>query len=468
MTADSPAPPVSLRQRLAWWMIPALATILTITAIWSYRSAMSAVNHAYDRSLTTAIKGIAENTHATQGRVIVDIPYSVMDLFDEEVQERIFYAVIGADGTPLTGYEDLTPPRTLRISTEPTMIDSRYRDHDIRLAIMHKRLYDPELIGGDTVTIVFAETIEARTHLALQLFLGGLRWQILLIVSCGILIVFALSRTFRPLLALCETIRRRDAEDLTPVPERGVPSEVLPLIGAINVHIARLGKMLEARRRFLADAAHQIRTPLAVLGTQAEYGERQSDPQEMRQTFAGMQRSIRGTKHMANQMLTLARAEQVNGLIQTRLRLDFVELARDVAGDFAVLALDKHIDLAFEAPESPLWIDGNAVMLREMVSNLADNALRYTPDGGHVTISVTRDSACVCLSISDDGPGIPPAERENVFKRFYRILGSGDSEGSGLGLAIVREICHAHQGTISLGDGPSGHGLTVEIRLKAD
>ena len=135
---------------------------------------------------------------------------------------------------------------------------------------------------------------------------------------------------------------------------------------------------------------------------------------------------------MANQMLTLARAEQVNGLIQTRLRLDFVELARDVAGDFAVLALDKHIDLAFEAPESPLWIDGNAVMLREMVSNLADNALRYTPDGGHVTISVTRDSACVCLSISDDGPGIPPAERENVFKRFYRILGSGDSEGSAM------------------------------------
>ena len=118
-------------------MIPALATILTITAIWSYRSAMSAVNHAYDRSLTTAIKGIAENTHATQGRVIVDIPYSVMDLFDEEVQERIFYAVIGADGKPLTGYEDLTPPKALRISTEPTMIDSRYRDHDIRLAIMH-------------------------------------------------------------------------------------------------------------------------------------------------------------------------------------------------------------------------------------------------------------------------------------------------------------------------------------------
>lgn len=458
--------PVSLRQRLAWWMIPALAVILTVTAVWSYKSATSAVNHAYDRSLTTAIKGIAENTHATEGRVVVDIPYSAMDLFDEEVQERIFYAIIGADGKPLTGYEDLLPPPTLRIGSEPAMTDSRYHDHDVRLGAMSKRLFDPELAGGDTVTIVFAETIEARTHLALQLFLGALRWQILLIISCGVLIVFALSRTFRPLLALCETIRQRHAEDLTPVPERNVPSEVLPLIAAINVHIARLGQMLEARRRFLADAAHQIRTPLAVLGAQAEYGERQSDPLEMRQTFRSMVGSIRGTKHMANQMLTLARAEQVNGLIHTRSRLDLVDLVREITGDFALIALDKRIDLAFDAAEPHLDFEGSPVMLREMVSNLVDNALRYTPVDGHVTVSVLRHEESLVLRVSDDGPGIPVAERDQVFKRFYRVLGSGHSDGSGLGLSIVREICLAHDGTIQLDDGPSGRGLCVEIHLK--
>ena len=225
--------------------------------------------------------------------------------------------------------------------------------------------------------------------------------------------------------------------------------------------------MLEARRRFLADAAHQIRTPLAVLGTQAEYGERQNDPQEMRQTFASMLGSIRGTKHMANQMLTLARAEQVNGLLQSRDRLDFVELVRDVAGDFAVLALDKGIDLAFEVQEPLIFIDGNAIMLREMVSNLIDNALRYTPAKGHVTLSIRRDQENVHLCVTDDGPGIPIEERDKVFQRFYRILGNGNSEGSGLGLSIVREICQAHQGTISIADGTSGQGLTIEIVLKA-
>ena len=466
--SDAPKKAVSLRQQLAWWLIPSLIVILTITAAWSYKNAVSAVNHAYDRSLTTAIKGIAENTHATQGRVVADIPYSAMDLINDEVQERIYYAIIGANGETLTGYEDLKPPPLLRPGGEPTMVDTRFREHDVRMGVMNKRLYDPELVNGDTVTIVFAETIEARTHLALQLFLGSLRWQLLLLLSSGILIVFALSRTFRPLLALCEAIFLRDAEDLTPVPEKDVPSEVLPLISAINVHIARLGKMLEARRRFLADAAHQIRTPLAVLGTQAEYGERQHDPEEMRQTFASMQRSIRTTKHMANQMLTLARAEQVNGLIQARAPVDFVELARDVAGDFAILALEKRIDLAFEAPDASTTINGNTVMLREMIANLVDNALRYTPEGGHVTLSLQRAPGVVRLRVLDDGPGIPPEERENVLKRFYRILGSGDTQGSGLGLSIVSEICHAHQGTISLDSGPGGQGLAVEISLKAD
>ena len=466
MGAESAAS--SLRQRLAWWLIPSLVSILLITAFWSYRNAIDAANHAYDRSLTTAIKGVAENVHATEGRVSVDIPYSAMDLFDENVQERIYYAVLGADGATLTGYDDLRIPPSIAVHAgEPVTVDTHFRGHAIRLGLLVKRLYDPELRAGDTVTVLFAETTEARMHLALQLFLDSLRWQLLLLASGLLLIMVALSRTFRPLLALREAIRRRAAEDLTPVPVSEVPSEVLPLIDAINHHLVRQERMLQARRRFLADAAHQIRTPLAVLGTQAEYGGRQSDPEEMRRTFESMQGSIRGTRHMANQMLTLARAEQVNGLISERSRLDLVELVRDVAGNFAVLALQKNIDLAFEGPAAPITISGNATMLREMVSNLADNALRYTPAHGHVTLSVSSDGAGALLRVCDDGPGIPVAEADKVFHRFYRILGSGDSEGSGLGLCIVREICLAHGGAIRLAEGLAGCGLSVEISLPA-
>jgi two-component system sensor histidine kinase TctE len=343
------------------------------------------------------------------------------------------------------------------------MVDTQFREHAIRMGILAKRLYDPEMPGGDTITVLFAETTEARMHLALQLFLDSLRWQFLLVASGLLLLMLGLSRTFRPLLALRESIRQRADGDLTPVPMKNVPAEVLPLIDAINNHISRQADMMHARRRFLADAAHQIRTPLAVLGTQAEYGGRQCDPDEMRSTFASMLRSIRGTRHMANQMLALARAEQATDLIKDRTALDFADLVRDVAGDFAALALTKNIDLAFEAPDSPAYIRGNAIMLREMVSNLADNALRYTPEGGHVTLSVSSDQAKLTLRVSDDGPGIPAAERNKVFQRFYRILGSGDTEGSGLGLCIVREICLAHGGAIELTTGPAARGLVAEI-----
>jgi two-component system sensor histidine kinase TctE len=442
-------------------MIPALLLILLTTAVWSYHNAMDAANQAYDRTLTTAIRAIAENIHVSNGRILTNIPYSAMDFIDEGVQERIYYAILEPDGDTLTGYEDLRLPVGIDPPIDvPRMVDARFREHDVRLGVLAKRLYAPELAGGDTVAILFAETTEARTRLALRLFLNSLAWQILLIAVVIVMLAVALSRAFRPLLALRESIRQRSAEDLDPISAAQAPTEVRPLIDAINNHMARLARMIEARQRFLADAAHQIRTPLAVLGTQAEYGGRQSDPEEMRRTFGSMQDSIRGTRHMANQMLLLARAEHTP--IQERAALDLAELAREVAGELAALALKKRIELAFEAPGSPPRIDGNATMLREMISNVVDNALRYTPAGGHVTLSVAGSGNSVFLRVTDDGPGIIAAERDKIFQRFYRILGSGDSEGSGLGLCIVREICKAHGGAIHLGD-TAGGGLTVEI-----
>jgi two-component system sensor histidine kinase TctE len=444
-------------------MIPSLVLILLMTAVWSYHNATSAANQAYDRTLTTAIRAIAENTHVSNGRILTNIPYSAMDFIDEGVQERIYYAILEPDGTTLTGYEDLRLPERIvpQIDT-PRMVDARFREHDIRLGILAKRLYAPELPAGDTVTILFAETTEARTRLALRLFLDNLMWQLLLIAAVIAMFVVALSWTLRPLFALRESIRQRGAEDLDPVPVAQAPSEILPLIDAINNHMSRLARMLEARQSFLADAAHQIRTPLAVLGTQAEYGGRQADPEEMRHTFKSMLDSIRGTRHMANQMLILARAEHAP--IQERAALDLVELAREVAGELVPLALKKQVELAFEAPEPPFRMNGNATLLREMISNIVDNALRYTPAGGHVTLSVASAGTHALLRVTDDGPGIPAAERDKVFQRFYRILGNGDSEGSGLGLCIVQEICEAHGGVIRLDDHPGG-GLTVEIVL---
>ena len=455
----------SLRQRVAWWLIPPLAILLLFNAFWSYQSAMNSANGAYDRSLSASLKSIAENIHATGGRISVDIPYSALDLFEEGVQERIFYAIIGPDGQRLTGYDDLLPPPFALNTNQPVMADASFRGQPIRLAGLSKRLYDPELVGGDSVSVVFAETTEGRTRLALSLFLDSLRPQLLLIAVSLVLVVVVLRTAFRPLFDLRDTITQRKEDDLTPVSADNVPNELLPLVDAINYHMARLGKMLEARRRFLADAAHQIRTPLTVLGTQAEYGQRQTDLAEMRRTFASLVETVRSTRRMANQMLVLARAEPANGLIQEARRIDFSELVCDVAGEFATIALKKNIELACEGATLPHSVNGNVTMLREMVSNLVDNALRYTPENGHVTLELALVEPSLVLRVVDDGVGIPLAERENVFRRFYRVLGQSDADGSGLGLPIVREICSAHGGNIRLGDGAGGCGLVAEVVL---
>lgn len=455
----------SLRRRVGWWLLPPLLIVLAINAVLSYRSALEVVNRAYDRSLTASIKAVGERTHSLAGEIHVDIPYSAFQVFEDSAQERIFYALVAPNGELLTGYAGLAPRELPPDTGEVRIATAQFQGEEVRIGAMRKRLYDPLLAGGDAVLIVFAETTGARTALARDLFFDSLRRQLALIGVGAVLIVIALASAFRPLLKLREAIRNRDDEDLTPVEGGNVPSEVGPLIDAINHHMERLSAMLVARRRFLADAAHQIRTPLAVLTTQAEYGLRQDDADEMRRTLASLLATIHSTRRLANQMLAMSHAEAINGIIGERAPVDLSALVREVALDLVPLALKKHIDLAYEGPDAPVTLQGNAAMLREMVANLVDNALRYGPPDSQVVVAVAAWGDEAVVSVCDEGPGIPEAERENVFKRFYRILGQGDTEGSGLGLAIVREICWAHRGRIALKDGAGGRGLCVEVEL---
>lgn len=454
----------SLRRRVAAWLIPPLALTIAVNAVFSYQGALEAANRAYDRSLTASVKSIAERIHSLAGDISVDIPYAAFDGFGSASQERLFYAVLTPAGV-LTGYPDLPRPAREPAIDAVQIEDGVHNGEPIRLATLRKRLYDPSLKGGDTVTIQFAETTFSRTLLARELFYGSLHRQLLLVAIGTVLLLLAVGSAFRPLLALRTMIRERDAEDLTPIPEENAPNEVRPLIQAINHQMERLTRMVEARRRFLADAAHQIRTPLAVLTTQAEVGQRQQDPDERQRIFTSQLATLRSTRRMVDQMLTLSRAEPDNGLIQERGPVELAGLVREVALDLAPLALKKGIDLAFEDPGTTLPMEGNGPMLREMVANLIDNAIRYTPAGGHVTVSVGGWEGEAVIAVEDDGPGIPAAERDKVFLRFYRILGHGDSQGSGLGMPIVREICLAHGGRIQLKDGADGRGLRVEVEL---
>ncbi len=455
----------SLRRRVVVWLLPPLIILMIINAYLSYRGALAVVNRAYDRSLQASLKAIAENTHSYDGHIVVNIPYSALELFEDGTDEHVFYAVRAPDGRTITGYSDLKIPDSSSLA--PLIVtDSVYRGEVIRMGVMHKRLYDAALGDHDAVTILMAETTESRAALTRELFYDSLRRQALLIVAGLVALALALSTAFKPLIAIRDAIRKRDDDDLTAIPRDQVPAEINPLIDAMNHQMERLDKLVEARKRFIADAAHQLRTPLAVLNTQVDYGLRATDPHEMRNTFVALLAGLRNARHLTDQMLALSRAEAAHGLGQSKTTLDMATLVRSVAFDLLPLALDKQVDLGYEGDDAGAMVLGSAGMLREMMTNLIDNAIRYTPSGGTVTASVKSDHAgWVTVLVTDSGPGIPLDERANVLKRFYRILGIDHQHGSGLGLAIVNEICLAHDGQLRLDDGPQGHGLEVSITL---
>ncbi|KAB2964076.1 sensor histidine kinase [Zoogloea sp.] len=458
----------SLKRHQILWLVGVLSVLLAVDAWFSYGDAQRAANHAYDRSLSASVRGIAERVYATESEVVVDVPYSALELFEAGSADRIYYAVQHQGGALITGYESLPLPAAADFN-KAVFYDGVYKGQVLRLGAIVKPLYRPEF--PKPVVIVVAETTHARQDVVNQLFLWEFARKGLVIAVALVVVLVATIVAVKPIDRLGATLLARPEDDLTPLDGRDVPAEIKPLVDATNHHLARIGKMLEARRRFITDAAHQLRTPLAVLNTQAEYALRQDDPGEMRAAVDALHSSLGQAIRLANQLLSLSRAEPINGLMVHPQPVDLGATAREVVIDLLPLAGRKAIDLGMEGSESPLVVDGQPLLLREMISNLVDNALRYTPPGGIVTVEVDAPAempGSARLRVTDNGPGVPPASRNEVFLRFFRLPGS-DHTGSGLGLSIVREIVLGHHGEIRLvdgqGAGPGRPGLTVEIRL---
>jgi len=284
------------------------------------------------------------------------------------------------------------------------------------------------------------------------------------ILPLAVLLVWlALARGIAPLNVLQKRIRSRESHDLSPLDERDVPEEVSPLVRAINDLLARLDASVGAQKHFLADAAHQLKTPLAGLRTQAELAQREIDagtsgPRQLKKSLQQIARSSQRAAHMVNQLLAMARAEDKEHSARKQ-EVNIARLAVETVRDFVPRSLERRIDLGYEGPEgsaasqqgSAPVVTGHALLLRELIRNLVDNALQYTPAGGTVTVRVVDDpfGQVVVLQVEDSGPGIAPAEREQVFQPFYRSLGT-DVDGSGLGLAIVREIAAQHDAEVTL------------------
>ena len=317
------------------------------------------------------------------------------------------------------------------------------------------------LVQG-THALQVAQAQDERAAIATQTALRTLVPFIALIPFFGVLIWVGVGRGLEPLEAMSKAVSKRRPDALAPLSERALPDELQPLGASLNGLLDRLSSAIASQRRFTADAAHELRTPLAALKLQLDLARRASEPHEVAAAFDDLEAGVARASHVVEQLMTLARVEP-EAMAQTRTECDIVALAKDAIVARAALAADKSIDLGL-ARETPAVVTGDPASLGILLSNLVDNALRYTPRGGRIDVSVERDEHGVTLSVADTGPGIPAEARERVFDRFYR--GDDNAEpGSGLGLSIVRRIADAHHASISLDAPGEGSGLVVSVHF---
>ena len=463
------------------WMLAPLLVLwpMSLGLTWVVAQAIAA--RPYDRELADVARALARQATVQTstadlpvGSVRAELERAAATLKRDEDDGRSYYQVLGRRGELLAGEaglavpgEELTPVREGGVHFR----DDTIGDEPVRVAY----LWLPPA-AGDThseALVQVAETLGKRSQLATEIIKGVILPQFVILPLAVLLVWLALTRGIRPLAELQQRIRKRESTDLSAIPDGDVPDEVAPLVHAINDLLQRLDKTIATQRHFLADAAHQLKTPLAGLRMQAELAAREidsggGDPASMKHTLRQIALSTQRAAHMVNQLLAMARAED-SGQTARHQTVDLAAVTRAVVRDFVPRAIERRIDLGYEGPGSDApgagatRLRAEPVLLSEMVRNLVDNALQYTPQGGTVTARVVTDpfGQVVLLQVEDTGPGIAPGEREAVFRPFYRALGT-QVDGSGLGLAIVAEVAQRHGADITVADArprPSMGGL---------
>jgi two-component system sensor histidine kinase TctE len=463
------------------WMLAPVLLLWPLSVALTWLVAQNIANKPFDRDLGQMAQLMARQITVqpfpgNPPSAAFSLPAGAAEILRTD-EDSIYYQVLGLHGEFLSGDRDVPlPPAEDKDSSAAKAGDVLFRRDVIRNSEVQVAYLWLSVPGQGHALVQVAETLGKRSRLATEIIKGVMLPQFVILPLAVLLVWLALSRGIAPLDELQQRIRRRKSSDLSPIEETEAPEEVAPLVQAINDLLARLDQSLRSQKHFLADAAHQLKTPLAGLRTQAELAQReidsgQGDTEAVKRSLQQIARSSQNAAHMVNQLLAMARADDKEHTSHKQ-QISLAGLATETVRDFVPKALEKRIDLGYEGPGGSasgnagrLAVWGDPVLLRELIRNLVDNALQYTPAGGVVTVRVLHDpfGQVVVLQVEDSGPGIPVTEREKVFQPFYRTLGT-EVDGSGLGLAIVREIALRHGAELQLEDanlrprsGPSDH-----------
>ena len=439
----------SLRYQLLAGILLPVVVFIAFNTYSLYHQTLASLNTAYDRTLLASAKSISEQLDVTgyddsaQLRAIV--PYSALEAFEADNQSQMFYRVSSLQGTVVSGFEDL-PFWTGSIPARPPyaalvdFYDDRFRGSDVRVAVLLQPVASSQ--GRAMAVIQVAETLEVRETLALQILWNTLARQALLVAVVALTVVLVVQRATRPVRQLSEQMQKRTDGDLSPIAARSAPREVQPLIDATNGVMQRLRHLLRHQKRFVRDASHQLRTPLAVLKTQVQSALRGDvDP---RQALHEISDTVERATQLANQMLALAKVEQLRQQSEP-IATAMDEVLRAVAVDISPLIAQRNLDFGIHT--EPLVVQSHEWMLRELTRNLLHNAVRHAPPDSELTVDLREDAGLATLTIRDQGPGID----DELASRLFQPFSAGDVRtGSGLGLAICQEITQALNGSIAL------------------
>ena len=451
----------SLRAQLLVWLLVPLLAVLAADALITERDARAFAERAYDRALVEMARDVALHLRMENGRPLLDLPEPARRILFDDAQDSVFFEV--ADGDRLVDGEGIDQPPSPSAARE-AVYDATVRDLPVRVAELH---VDGSFAAGLPPLLVrVAETRNKRDALAREITTETLVPQVLLILLAAVIVWIGIYRAMRPLEHLQRALAQRSHLDCTPLPEGGMPLELRSLVRSINALLGRLERVLALQSRFIADAAHQLKTPVAGLKAQTELLLRANDLAGSREIGGRLYVGAERLSRLVAQLLSLARSEPDAATTQVLEPMDLNPFALEVATRWVPHARERGIDLGFEGAERPVMVKGDTSRLADLLDNLVDNAIRYSQKGGRVTVRVLQ-SPRPSLAVSDDADHIPDSELPRLFERFQRRAGSGEP-GSGLGLAIVREVARLHGADITLGPDADGKGNVFTVAFPAD
>jgi len=435
-----------------------LAVLLGLDGVVSYLTALHFANLVYDRWLIDSTRSLAQAVRPEHGRIQFDVPRVALEIFQFDEVDETYFKVSSRGQGFIAGERAL--PDGAPIATGGLRLTYTSLNGE-RVRLVSTSLSPGS--AGDPVTVSVAETLKKRSTLAEEILLGMAAPQTALLGIAALLAWLGVSRGLKPLTDLAAQIEARGQSNLAPVPLGGMPRETRVLAARINHLLGHLDRTLRAQKRFVADAAHQLRTPLAAVLLHAEAAERAPDMPGAREALRALHRSVERAARLSQQLLALARTDPEASLAMQMGPVDLVALARRTGEEWIPRALARDIDFGLVVPEEPVIVHGDERLLGELLSNLIDNALRYGNASGHVTVRVEAATR-PALSVQDDGPGIPLQERAKIFERFYRLPGAS-GEGCGLGLAIVEEIANLHRCEVELTTGSDNRGSRFTVHF---